>query len=244
MEYGEQEVQEEQVPEAIKPILEATGEKVENLLREIDSRINKPTEQVAEAAVQLTTGKQLTEVIKHHFNEESKILWGDVKAAGIGALSLIPYLGGAGEAATVELTEAAILEGASKTQARALARGAVVSESGTVIMPLAKVLGEQGAEKMGKFLKELDPFPDVPAKLTAASGIAEASGVEGAGLVPSGIQLLVNKYKEIKLNVYTLKNIVSILVNSPETNAVIGSIKERINKASSPQMEEAAKAFT
>jgi hypothetical protein len=237
------------IPEAMRPLVEAAGDQVEAVLKTVETRVNSPGERTAEAAVQLSTGTQLKEALGKYFSESGKIAWGNVKALGVGALSLIPVLGGAGEVG-VAMTESATLEGATQAEASALAKGAVVSEAGKVVNPLTKVLGEKGAKRVGKVLKALDPFPDVPTGLVVASGGAEALGLEGAGAIPAGIQLMINEFKKRKLQFGTAKEIGTILIHSLEAGKVkefaastVDIIRERLANASAPRMAAAAQAF-
>lgn len=238
-------------PEAAKPLVEASEKIVEETLNKVETRVNDPASEAAEAVVQLSTGAQLKDAVKRHFIESGKIAWSSAKAVGVGTLSLIPVLGGAGEAATAELVDAAVLEGGvTKAEAQALAKGAVVTESGKVVPPLTKAFGKKGAERIVKVLNTLEPFEDVPAAVVVVSGAAEALGLEGAGVIPAGIQLVVNKAKTVKQQFRFGKEIGGILTKSPEAQKIkdfaslaVRNIKGRLEQAATPKMALAAQAF-
>jgi len=254
------------LPESIGPLVGAVETKVQEALKSIDIRINNPTDQVAENLTQLSTNEQLISTIKNYYKESGKILWTDTKANIAGILSLIPFLGPSMRVADVTLVEAAILEGATKAQAEALAKGAVVTASGEVAYPLIKILGKEGAERFRKIMEKIDPYPDVPISIVAASGVASiglagggaaagASGIGGpiaAGMevaapivaaIPAAGQILIDKYKFLKLSGSTGKKVFNIIYNSPKVQEIKERITDRLKAASSPKMAAAAQAF-
>lgn len=221
------ELAEKEFPENT-PDKEAIDLEVQTALEKVEKRLNDPVDQVAEAVGQLSTKGQLKNIIKEHYQEQAKILWSDVKTIVIGAVTLIPIFGPSGE-----LVDAAILEGATLTQAKVLAMGGKVTESGKIVYPLIKLLGKEGSEKLFNILKTLDPFEDVPGLIVAGSGIA-GFFVEGAGTIPSILQFLINRYKSLKL-VSTTGSKIGELVKD--------KINERLVKADSSEMQTAAQAF-
>lgn len=236
--------------ETSKPVVEILENQIESVVNTVEARVNNPEDQTAEATVQLSTGAQIKEAISHHFKENGKITWSTVKAVGVGALSLIPILGGAGEVASAELIDAAVLEGASVAEAGALSKGAVVAESGKVVTPLIKILGEKGAEKVIDVVKKLDPFEDVPKEIVMASGAAEALGLEGAGVIPAAIQIVINQGKSIKEGISMGVDVGKIILNSPEAQkakdyvtTAKNKIRSRLDKANTSNMAMAAQVF-
>jgi hypothetical protein len=217
----------EQIKEKIAGV---AGDKAEEILEKIEEKMNQPAEEIAEATVELTTKEKLLKVMKNHSKKSGEIAWNATKAVVAGGITLIPILGGAGEAATAELVDAAILEGATEAEAVALAHGAVVNEAGQVVTPLIKLLGEKGAEKVVKFMKKVDPYPDVPTKLVLVAGIAAAAGIEGAGTIPAVVEMLILQYKRAKLDLKTAMEIGKI-------------VKGRLEAMSTPKAAEAAAAF-
>ena len=239
-------------PELEKIAVQAVEKAVESAIKTIENRANnQPYVAVAESVVQLSTVGKLGEATKKHTKDQTKLLWSNLKAIGVGAISLIPLIGGAAEAsAAAELVDAAVMEGATIAEAEALAKGAIIKDSGKIITPLVKVLGQAGAEKAVKVLKAIDPFPDVPTEFVVAAGVTEAAGVKGAGLAPVAWQLAVNKVAETQNQINYIQQVGEILTTSPEAQRIRDNvtqvknyIKDRINNAKAPKMSFAAAAF-
>ena len=155
-----------------------------------------------------------------------------------------------GAVAIAELADAAKLEGATLAQANALAKGAEVNVRGGVCYPLIKVLGIEGAKRLNKVLKAIDPYPNIPAVVTLASGGAELMGIHGATAIPSAAQLLVNEFKTIALGAKTALKAGQIIVKSPQVrrmhefgSSVLSTLDARIQAVTSPRVSQAAHAF-
>lgn len=239
--------QEEGIEENIPESPETTAQKAKEVLQTVQARIHNPIDQSAESAVKLTTKKQLKQVLDTNVKESLKRGWSSAKAMTAGVLSLIPILGGAGEAS---LADAAVLEGATKTEAQALAKGAVVTASGEVTYPLTKLLGETAAKRVVGIVKTIDPFENVHPAIVAASGVAEMMGVEGAGLIPPAIQIITNEVGSIKQGFRAAKEVTDILRQSTEAEkaknfarSTLEHIRGRLDKATQPNMVAAARAF-
>ena len=141
------------------------------------------------------------------------------------------------------------MEGATVSQAKALATGAQVAGGGEVAYPLAHVIGEKGAAKLAKVLKAIDPFPDVDSRLVGAFGLAGVF-IPGLGAVPSGLEIAALTMKDIKSSISAVGEVGSIISKSPElksvkdfTRSVVDSVTNRIQQAASPQMTQARAAF-
>lgn len=226
---------------------------VKETIRAIENRLNSPIGEATDATAKLTTAGELKQLLKNTSREQAKIALNGIENIVLGGIALVPVLGEAqgGAIAAAELTDAAILEGATAAQAKALSQGAKVAASGEVAYPLAKILGEEGAKRLTKTLKAIDPYPDLPAIVPMAAGGAELVGVHGAAAIPSAIQLLVDQYKSMRLGAETVLEAGRIVLKSPELKkvqdfgrSVISSVEARLQKAASPRMAQAAAAFS
>ncbi len=240
------------LPKPLEPVMKEAEHIIKNSIESIHKRLNNPVEKAVDAAGNLTTGAQLKQLLKEAGKEQAKIALNSIENLVLGGIALVPVLGQVegGAVASAELTEAAILEGATLAQAQALAKGAVVTGAGEVVYPLTRIIGAEGAKRVTKVLKTLDPFPDVPTIAVLGAGAAELMGVHGAAAIPSAVQILINEYKSMRNLVGTGRKAGDIVLKSPEMERVkdfgsnvVTSITNRLKVASSPQMAQAAARF-
>ncbi len=240
------------LPKPLEPAVNEAERIVKDTLRQIEKRLDSPVGEATDATAKLTTASELKTLLKNASREQAKIALNGIENIVLGGIALVPLLGEAegGAIAAAELTDAAILEGATKAQAAALARGATVTAGGEVAYPLAKIIGQEGAKRLTKVLKAIDPFPDVPTVVTLASGGAELMGAHGAAAIPSAVQILVDQYKSMRLGAQTALEAGRIILRSPEAQrardfgqSVLSSVQTRLNAAQSPRMSQAAAAF-
>ncbi|MFA5025812.1 MAG: hypothetical protein WC503_04865 [Candidatus Shapirobacteria bacterium] len=206
-------------------------------VKEIDKRISDPATEAADEAARIGFLSKLWGVAKPHVKEIGKIRWDNTKAVLAGVLSVLPIIGQAeaGGVEAGELAAAAILEGATSTEAAALAAGgSVVSEGGVVVSTLRKLVGENTLEGVKKAMKAIDPFKDVPVGITAAAGAAELAGVDGALVVPAVVQLGVGIVRLCGEAGRMGKDVYGVIKEE---------IESRTKKAGSPGMGAAAAAF-
>lgn len=214
----------------------AIGKKAAEAVKKVDIKMTSPAKEVADEAGRIGYLAKLKGVIEPHSKELQKIAWKDLKAVTVAVISAAPVIGQAegGALATKTLTEAAILEGATKIEAAALAKGSVVMGGGVVGETLTKIVGKKTLEGVNKIVKAVDPFEDVPTVIVVAAGGAEMLGVVGALAVPAVIQLGKNAVDRavegVKMGIDVYK------VTSDE-------VKDRINKFKSPEMVASAAAF-
>lgn len=239
-------------PKILEPTLKRAEKMAIELIKKIQLRLNSPIEKAADKAGQLTTMGELKLLFKNAAKGEAKIALNNIENVVLAGLALVPVLGQAegGAIAAKELAEAAILEGAKPAQVEALAKGAQVTAGAEVAYPLSKVIGVEGAKRLNKVLKAVDPYPDLHPIIPLVSGGAELVGVHGAAAVPSAAQILVNEYKSVKLAAETVFNAGKIILKSPEVRrmkefgaSVLTSLGARLNGAASPRAAQAAQAF-
>ncbi len=233
------------VETAVDQVLELGVKPVKEVIKNIEVRLNTPADEAVDAVGQLTTKQQLIEVVKKYGKEAAFNALKKVENIGIGALQLIPVLG----SASTELVDAAILEGATASQAKALATGANVVGKGEIVYPLTHLIGETGAKKLDKVLKALDPHPDVDPRIVMAFGVA-GTVVPGVGAVPAALELTMLNFKDIKNAASATKEVGSIITKSPELASaklfaenVIKDVGNRIQSFGKPQMVSARAAF-
>lgn len=240
------------LPKPLEPAMNEAEKIVKETLRTIETRLQSPVEQSADATAKLTTVGELKQLLKNTSREQAKIALNGIENLVLGGIALVPVLGEAagGTIAAGELADAAILEGATAAQAQALAKGATVTASGEVAYPLAKLIGADAAKRLTKTLKAIDPYPDLPLIVPLAAGGAELVGVHGAAAVPSAVQLLIDQYKSMRLGAETAVEAGRIVLRSPEVqrmkdfgHSVMSSVTARLNTAASPRMAQAAAAF-
>ncbi len=233
------------VETAVDQMLELGVQPVQEVIKNIETRLNSPVDEAVDAVGQLTTKQQLMEVIKKYGKEAAFNALKKGENIAIGALQLIPVLG----AASADLVNAAVLEGATATQAKALAMGANVVGKGEVVYPLTHLIGETGAKKLDKVLKALDPHPDVDPRIVMAFGIAGIA-VPGVGAVPAAVELTMLNIKDMKNAAWAAKEASSIITKSPElaqvklfAENVVKNVGDRIHAMGKPQMIQARAAF-
>lgn len=241
------------LPKPLEPAVNEAERIVKETLRRIENRLNSPVEEAADATAKLTTVGELKQLLKNASKEQAKIALNGIENLVLGGIALVPVLGEAegGAVATAELADAAILEGATAVQAQAFSKGATVAASGEVAYPLSRILGNEAAKRLTKTLKAIDPYPDLPAIIPLAAGGAELVGVHGAAAIPSGLELLIDQYKSMRLGAQTALEAGRIVLKSPEVRrvkefgqSVLSSVEARIASAASPRMAQAAAAFT
>ncbi len=215
-------------------IMEETVKAIKN----VDDRLKNPVKKVAGKAGELTAFSRFCEDanLKEHALKYTKNQWKTLKALAAGTVSLIPLINQVegGKVASAELIDAAILEGATRAEAAALAKGFVVAGSGAVVEPIGRVVGRGVTDGVKKGLKAIDPFEDVPAVITATAGAAQIAGVPGALAVPALIQLAKNSF-EMWSEIYkTGKDI---------KKAILAEVNNRVARAKSPEMVASVAAF-
>lgn len=239
-------------PKPLEPAMNEAERIFKNSLETVNKRLNTPLDEATDATAKLTTAGELKQLLKKSSREQAKIALNAAENLVLGGIALVPVLGEAegGAVAAAELADAAVLEGATAREAAALAKGATVAGSGEVAYPLARILGEEGAKRLNKTLKAIDPYPDIPAIIPLAAGGAELMGVHGAAAVPSAVQLLIDQYKSMRLGAQTAVEAGRIILKSPEmhrikdfSSGIMSSIGARLNAAASPRMAQAAAAF-
>lgn len=240
------------VPKVLEPTLKKAEQMAVELIKKIQLRLNSPVEKAADKAGQLTTMGELKLLFKNAAKGEAKIALNNIENVVLAGLALVPVLGEAegGAIAATELAEAAVLEGATVTQAKALAKGAQVTAGAEVAYPLSKIIGVEGAKRLNKVLKAIDPYPDLHPIIPLVSGGAELVGVHGAAAIPSAAQILVNQFRSVKLGVETAFQAGNIILKSPEVrrmkefgSSILTSLEARLNRAASPRAAQAAQAF-
>lgn len=229
----------------VDKVLELAVKPATEVIKDVEKRLNEPTAEAVDAVGQLTTKQQLFEVAKKYGKQAAFNGLKKLENMGIAALQLLPVIG----TASTDLVEAAILEGATTSQAKALATGASVTEKGAVVFPLTHLIGEAGAKKLDKVLHALDPHPDVDPRIVAAFGIAGVP-VPGLGAVPAALEITMLNIKDMKNAGWAMKETASIISKSPEvqsikdfTHSVFESVNNRIQRAGGPQMRQARGAF-
>lgn len=239
------EVKKKVVEKVVDKGLEYVAKPVKEAIQNIEERLNSPTDETVNAVGELTTAQQLLAVAKKYGKEAGYNALKKGENLGIAALNLIPVLGTASQ----DLVDAAVLEGATVSQAKALATGAEVIGGGEVAYPLTHVIGEKAAAKLGTVLKALDPFEDIDPRIVAACG-AVGLFVPGVGAVPSGIEVAILTIKDAKNAAWAVKEAGSIITKSPElqkvkdfTSSVVQGITNKINSAGGPRMGQARAAF-
>lgn len=240
------------LPKPLEPAMNEAEKIVKETIRKIETRLNSPVEEASDATAKLTTAGELKQLLKNSTREQAKIALNGIENLVLGGIALVPVLGEAegGAVAAAELTDAAILEGATAAQAQALSKGATVAASGEVAYPLSRILGAEAAKRLTKTLKAIDPYPDLPAIIPMAAGGAELIGIHGAAAIPSGLELLIDQYKSMRLGARTALEAGRIVLKSPELRqakefgqSVISSLGARLSAASSPAMAQAAASF-
>lgn len=215
------------------------------VIRDIEARLNSPVDEMVNAIGELTTGQQLLNVAKKYGKEAGYNMLKKAENMGIAALTLIPALGTVSQ----DLVDAALLEGASPIQAKALATGAQVTSKGEVVYPLTHLIGEKAAAKVATVLKAIDPFTDIDPRIVAACGVAGVF-VPGVGAVPAGMEIAILNMKDMKNAAWAAKEVGSIISKSPElqsiqnfSKSVMASVTNHIQRAAMPQMVQARAAF-
>lgn len=240
------------VPKVLEPTLKKAEQMAVELIKKIQLRLNSPVEKAADKAGQLTTMGELKLLFKNAAKGEAKIALNNIENVVLAGLALVPVLGEAegGAIAATELAEAAVLEGVSLEQAEAMAKGAQVTAGAEVAYPISKIIGVEGAKRLNKVLKAVDPYPELHPIIPLLAGGAELVGVHGAAAIPSALQLLVNQYKSVKLGAETAFQAGKIILKSPEVrrmkefgSSVLTSLGDRLNGAASPRAAQAAQAF-
>ena len=240
------------LPKPLEPAMNEAERNIAEIIRGIKRRLNSQVDKAADKTAQLTTAGELKLLFKNAAKEQTKIAFNNVENLVLAGLSLIPVFGEieGGAVAIAELADAAKLEGATLEQANALAKGAEVNVRGGVCYPLIKVLGIEGAKRLNKVLKAIDPYPNIPAVVTLASGGAELMGIHGATAIPSAAQLLVNEFKTIALGAKTALKAGQIILKSPQVrrmhefgSSVLSTLDARIQAVTSPRVSQAAHAF-
>lgn len=234
------------VENAVDAGLDFVIKSVKEVIRNVEKRLNNPTDGVVDTIGKLTTLEQLFAIQKKYAKETGYNLLKKAENMGIAALSLLPVLG----TASTDLADAALLEGATVAQAEALAKGAQVVGVGEVAYPLSHLIGEKAAGKVEKTLKALNPFEDVPPEIVAVCGTVGLA-VPGVGAIPSGIEMAILTMKDIRNSALQGQEMLSVITKIPElqtvknyTRSVVDSITNHIQRATSPQMREARAAFS
>ena len=225
--------------------LELVIKPAKEMIQDIEECLNSPVDETVNAFGELTTGQQLLNVARKYGKEAGYNMLKKAENMGIAALTLIPALGTVSQ----DLVEAAILEGASPIQAKALAMGAQVTSKGEVAYPLTHLIGEKAAVKVATVLKAIDPFTDIDPRIVTACGVAGVF-IPGVGAIPAGIEIAILNMKDIKNEVRAAGEFGSILSKSPElqsirnfSKSVIESVTNHVQRAVSPQMVQARAAF-
>jgi len=210
------------------------GEAVKRAIAEIDKRMSKPSG--ADEVARIGFLSKLYGAADPHIKEIGKERWKNAKAVGAGVLSILPIIGQVegGGVAVAELTDAAILEGATLAEAGALAGGKVVGAGGTVVETLGKMMGNKSLEGVKKAMKAIDPFEDVPIGITSAAAAVELLGVEGAMVIPAVARLGIGAVKICKEGIAMGKDMYGVIKDE---------INNRTKKAGSPGMGAAAAVF-
>ncbi|MFZ2206927.1 MAG: hypothetical protein WA061_06325 [Microgenomates group bacterium] len=226
-------------------VLELPVKPVTEVIKDVEKKLNDPISEAINAVGELTTKQQLVEVAKKYGKTAAFNALKKLENIGIGVAQLLPILGPVSQ----ELVDAAVLEGATASEAKALATGAKVLDGGKVAYPLSHLIGETGAKKLDKALKALDPYPDLHPGVVAAFGAAGIV-IPGVGAIPNGIEIAILNVKDMKNAAGAVKESVSIISKSPEvqqvkdfTSGIIQGITNRINRAAGPQMGQARAAF-
>lgn len=229
----------------VDKVLELPVKPMVEVIKDVEKKLNDPTNEAVNAIGELTTKQQLIEVAKKYGKTAAFNALKKLENIGIGAAQLLPVIGPVSQ----ELVDAALLEGATASEAKALATGAKVLDGGKVVYPLSHLIGETGAKKLDKVLKALDPYPDLHPGVVAAFGAAGIV-VPGVGAIPNGIEVAILNIKDIKNAAWAVKETTSILSRSPEmqqvkdfTAGIIQGVTGRINRAAGPQMGQARAAF-
>lgn len=239
-------------PKSVEPTLKKAEKMAVELIKKIQARLDSPVEKAADKAGQLTTFGELKFLLQNAAKGEAKIALNNIENVVLAGLALVPVLGQAegGAIAAKELADAAILEGATAKQASALTKGAQVTAGTEVVYPLSKVIGVEGAKRLNKVLKAVDPYPELHPIIPLVAGGAELVGVHGAAAIPSAAQILVNEFKSVKLAAETAFQAGKIILKSPEVRrmkefgaSVLTSLGARLNGATSPRAALAAQAF-
>ncbi len=144
---------------------------------EVKTEAADPQIQAAKETARLGLFKELwQDALKPYYKKRLEIDWKNLKAAGMGLLSVIPIVD---KAAIAGRGIGGVVENVSRWE-----KIKNVAKKG--IKPATKSI-----------LHKLDPYPDVPG-LVQTIGLLELVGVEFAELVPVTYQLLSNKVQEVK----------------------------------------------
>lgn len=229
----------------VDKVLELPVKPVVEVIKDVEKKLNDPISETINAVGELTTKQQLIEVAKKYGKTAAFNALKKLENIGIGVAQLLPILGPVSQ----ELVDAAVLEGATASEAKALATGAKVLDGGKVAYPLSHLIGETGAKKLDKVLKALDPYPDLHPGVVAAFGAAGIV-IPGVGAIPNGIEVAILNVKDMKNAAGAIKESASIISKSPEvqqvkdfTSGIIQGVTNRINRAAGPQMGQARAAF-
>lgn len=229
----------------VDKVLELPVKPMVEVIKDVEKKLNDPISEAVNAVGELTTKQQLVEIAKKYGKTAAFNTLKKLENIGIGVVQLLPFIGPISQ----DLVDAAILEGATATEAKALATGAKVLDGGKVAYPLSHLIGETGAKKLDKTLKALDPYPDLHPGVVAAFGAAGIV-VPGVGAIPNGIEVAILNIKDMKNAAWAVKETTSILSKSPEmqqvkdfTAGIIQGVTNRINRAAGPQMGQARAAF-
>lgn len=125
----------------------------------------------------------------------------------------------------------------AQATAKAAAKGAAVRvglNTTERVLKMGEGAGHTKPEStMGKIFKELDPFPDVPAKVSVTAGIAEFF-LPGSNIVPAAWQLIDNKVQSMKKNAEFAGDTRDIILKH---------LKRSIDNLRKPDVRQAAKSF-
>ena len=197
----------------------------------INNRMMVSELEAADNGARLSFWSKIKEATDPFYKKNINLAWRDTKLALTAFFSVLPLLG---EAEGAMLIDAALLEGATRAEAEALARGAVVGANGVVSETLTMILGEKTLDGVRKGLKLIDPFEGVPTEIVLAAAGAEIAGVPGALAILACAKLSLNMVERM---------VESGKMTADVGKVVIDEIKDRIKKAKSPEMVASAAAF-